>query len=165
MNETLISRAVRRLFAGGGVVGLALLALPGQVLAQDTAAAPAPQAAPQQAQPVQRIEVTGSLIRRSQAETSQEVLTVNRADIEKSGKATVAELLQSLAVDNQGSVPVTFGNGFAPGASGISLRGLGVASTLVLVNGRRVAPYGLSDDGQKQFTDLNIIPADAVDPL
>jgi iron complex outermembrane receptor protein len=150
---------VRRLFGGGGVFGLALLALPGQVLAQDTAAAPAPQ----QAQPVQRIEVTGSLIRRAAAETSQEVLTVNRADIEKSGKATVAELLQSMAVDNQGSVPVTFGNGFAPGASGISLRGLGVASTLVLVNGRRVAPYGLSDDGQKQFVDLNIIPADAVD--
>jgi iron complex outermembrane receptor protein len=158
MNETLISRAVRRLFGGGGVFGLALLALPGQALAQDTAAAP-----PQQAQPVQRVQVTGSLIRRAQAETSQEVLTVNRADIEKSGKATVAELLQSLAVDNQGSVPVTFGNGFAPGASGISLRGLGVASTLVLVNGRRVAPYGLSDDGQKQFSDLNIIPADAVD--
>jgi iron complex outermembrane receptor protein len=161
MNETLISRAVRLLFAGGGVIGLALLALPGQALAQEAAPRPAP--APEQAQPVQRVQVTGSLIRRSQAETAQEVLTVNRGDIEKSGKATVAELLQTLAVDNQGSVPVTFGNGFAPGASGISLRGLGVASTLVLINGRRVAPYGLSDDGQKQFVDLNIIPTDAVD--
>jgi iron complex outermembrane receptor protein len=159
MNETLISRAVRRLFAGGGVIGLTLLALPGQVLGQEAA----PRPAPQEAQPVQRVQVTGSLIRRSQAETSQEVLTVNRADIEKSGKATVAELLQTLAVDNQGSVPTSFGNGFAPGASGISLRGLGVASTLVLINGRRTAPYGLSDDGQKQFTDLNIIPTDAVD--
>ncbi|GAB3422681.1 TonB-dependent receptor [Massilia agilis] len=165
MNETLLSRTLRRLFAGGGVAGLALLALPMQALAQETAPRPAPAPAPEQAQPVQRVQVTGSLIRRSQAETSQEVLTVNRNDIEKSGKATVAELLQSLAVDNQGSVPSSFGNGFAPGASGISLRGMGVASTLVLVNGRRVAPYGLSDDGQKQFTDLNIIPADAVDRI
>jgi iron complex outermembrane receptor protein len=75
----------------------------------------------------------------------------------------VAELLQTLAVDNQGSVPTSFGNGFAAGASGISLRGLGTASTLVLLNGRRIAPYGLADDGQKQFADLNVIPTDAVD--
>ncbi|QBE67148.1 TonB-dependent receptor [Pseudoduganella lutea] len=115
------------------------------------------------AQPIQRVEITGSNIRRSQAETASPVQTVNRADIEKSGKTTVAELLQTLAVDNQGSVPTTFGNGFASGASGISLRGLGAASTLVLLNGRRIAPYGLADDGQKVFADLNIIPAEAVE--
>ncbi len=115
------------------------------------------------AQPIQRVEITGSNIRRSQSETASPVQTVNRADIEKSGKTTVAELLQTLAVDNQGSVPTTFGNGFASGASGISLRGLGAASTLVLLNGRRIAPYGLADDGQKVFADLNIIPAEAVE--
>ncbi len=115
------------------------------------------------AQPIQRVEITGSNIRRAQAETASPVQTVNRADIEKSGKTTVAELLQTLAVDNQGSVPTSFGSGFAAGASGISLRGLGAASTLVLLNGRRIAPYGLADDGQKVFADLNIIPAEAVE--
>ncbi len=150
MIETPISRTIRRLFAGGGAIGLAILALP----------APAQEAAPK---PVPRVEITGSNIRRSEAETASSVITVNRADIERSGKATVAELLQTLAVDNQGSVPTTFGNGFAAGASGISLRGLGAASTLVLMNGRRMAPYGLADDGQKQFTDLNVIPTDAVE--
>jgi iron complex outermembrane receptor protein len=150
MTETPISRTIRRLFAGGGAVGLAFLALP----------APAQEAAPK---PVPRVEITGSNIRRSQSETASSVITVNRADIERSGKATVAELLQTLAVDNQGSVPTTFGNGFAAGASGISLRGLGAASTLVLLNGRRMAPYGLADDGQKQFSDLNVIPSDAVE--
>jgi len=114
-------------------------------------------------QPIQRVEITGSNIRRAQAETASPVQTVNRADIEKSGRTTVAELLQTLAVDNQGSVPTTFGSGFASGASGMSLRGLGAASTLVLLNGRRVAPYGLADDGQKVFADLNIIPAEAVE--
>jgi iron complex outermembrane receptor protein len=143
---------VRRIFAGGGAVGLALLALPAQVAAQEVAP-----------KPIARVEITGTNIRRSEAETATSVLTVNRADIERSGKSTVAELLQSLAVDNQGSVPITFGSGFAAGASGISLRGLGAASTLVLLNGRRVAPYGLADDGQKQFADLNVIPTDAVD--
>lgn len=114
-------------------------------------------------QPIQRVEITGSNIRRAQAETASAIQTLNRADIEKSGKTTVAELLQTLAVDNQGSVPTSFGSGFAPGASGISLRGLGVQSTLVLLNGRRVAPYGMADDGQKVFADLNIIPADVVE--
>ncbi|MBW8897586.1 MAG: TonB-dependent receptor [Massilia sp.] len=152
MTETPICRTIRRLFAGGGAVGLAILALP----------APAQEAAPK---PVPRVEITGSNIRRSEAETASSVITVNRADIERSGKATVAELLQTLAVDNQGSVPTTFGNGFAAGASGISLRGLGAASTLVLLNGRRIAPYGLADDGQKQFTDLNVIPTDAVERI
>ena len=114
-------------------------------------------------QELQRVEVTGSNIRRIQTETAAPVQTLTREDIDRSGKSSVAELLQTLSVDNQGSVPTTFGNGFASGASGISLRGLGTASTLVLVNGRRVAPYGLADDGQKVFTDLNMIPLEAVE--
>jgi iron complex outermembrane receptor protein len=157
MNESLLSRSVRRLFAGGGAIGPIVLA---QLLAQ-------PQATAQEAaaRPVARVVVTGSNIRRAEAETASSVLTVNRADIERSGKNTVAELLQTLAVDNQGSVPSSFGTGFAAGASGISLRGLGSASTLVLLNGRRMAPYGLADDGQKVFADLNVIPTDAVDRI
>jgi len=159
MTETLISRAVRRMFAGGGAVGLALLALPAaQALAQA-------QQQEQAQRPIARVEITGSNIRRAEAETASSVITVNRADIERSGKSTVSELLQTLAVDNQGSVPTSFGNGFAAGASGISLRGLGTASTLVLLNGRRMAPYGLADDGQKVFSDLNVIPTDAVDRI
>ena len=114
-------------------------------------------------QELQRVEVTGSNIRRTDSETASPVQTLTREDIQKSGKTSVAELLQTLAVDNQGSVPTTFGNGFASGASGISLRGLGAASTLVLINGRRIAPYGLADDGQKVFTDLNMVPLEAVD--
>ena len=131
---------------------LMLPAMLGQAYAQEAAQ-----------QPMQRVEITGSNIRRAQAETASPVQTLNRADIEKSGKTTVAELMQTLAVDNQGSVPTTFGGGFASGASGISLRGLGAASTLVLINGRRVAPYGLADDGQKVFADLNVIPSEAIE--
>ncbi|PKV47562.1 iron complex outermembrane receptor protein [Janthinobacterium sp. 61] len=149
LKETVLSRSVRLMFSG---IAIGVLAQP--VLAQETAPA---------SPTVQRVEITGSNIRRAQAEGVSPVQTLSRADIEKSGKSTVAELLQTLAVDNQGSVPTSFGNGFAAGASGISLRGLGTASTLVLLNGRRIAPYGLADDGQKVFSDLNIIPADAVE--
>ncbi|MEN3293458.1 MAG: iron complex outerrane recepter protein, partial [Burkholderiales bacterium] len=149
MLETVLSRSVRLIYSGGMVIGLGLIAQP--ALAQQAAGE------------TQRVEITGSNIRRAEAETASPVQTLNRADIEKSGKTTVAELLQTLAVDNQGSVPMSFGSGFAGGASGISLRGLGAASTLVLLNGRRVAPYGLADDGQKVFTDLNMIPVEAVE--
>ena len=119
----------------------------------------------QTANPIQRVEVTGSNITRAEQETASPIQYVTRDDIEKSGKTTVAELLQTLAIDNQGSVPTTFGNGFASGASGMSLRGLGAASTLVLINGRRVAPYGLADDGQKVFTDINMIPSEMVERI
>ena len=115
------------------------------------------------AQTLERVEITGSNIRRINSETASPVQTLTREDIDKSGRASVAELLQTLSVDNQGSVPKNFGAGFASGASGISLRGLGTASTLVLLNGRRIAPYGLADDGQKVFADLNLIPLDAVE--
>lgn len=148
MKETVLSRSMRSLFAGAAGIGLLAQAAQAQESVQP---------------PLPRVEITGSNIRRAQAETASAVQTLSRTDIEKSGRTTVAELLQTLAVDNQGSVPSSFGAGFAQGASGISLRGLGTASTLVLINGRRVAPYGLADDGQKVFADLNIIPAEAVE--
>jgi iron complex outermembrane receptor protein len=125
----------------------------------------APPAFAQSTTTLERVEITGSNIRRINSETASPVLALTREDIEKSGRSSVAELLQTLSVDNQGSVPKNFGAGFASGASGISLRGLGAASTLVLLNGRRIAPFGLADDGQKVFTDLNLIPLEAVERI
>jgi iron complex outermembrane recepter protein len=114
-------------------------------------------------QTLERVEITGSNIRRVQSETASPVQVITRDDIERSGKATVGEYLQTLSVDNQGSIPTGFGNGFASGSIGVSLRGLGSGSTLVLLNGRRMAPYGLADDGQKIFTDLSTVPVEAVE--
>jgi iron complex outermembrane receptor protein len=130
--------------------------------ATDNAAAQVAASTPS-APSLERVEITGSNIKRSEVETAAPVQVLTREDIQRSGKSSVAEFLQTLAVDNSGSVPTTFSSGFASGASGISLRGLGAASTLVLVNGRRIAPYGLADDGQKVFADLNILPLEAVE--
>jgi iron complex outermembrane recepter protein len=110
-----------------------------------------------------RIEVTGSRILRTDSETASPVQVIQRQEIDRTGKNTLGEYLQTLTVDGSGSVPKSFGAGFASGASGVSLRGLGAGSTLVLINGRRIAPYGLADDGQKVFTDLSIIPLEAVE--
>jgi iron complex outermembrane recepter protein len=112
---------------------------------------------------VDKIEVTGSNIRRTDAETASPVQVITRKEIEQSGKQTISDVVRSLSADNNGSVSLAFSNGFAAGASGVSLRGLTVNSTLVLVNGRRMAPYGLGDDGQRSFVDLSSIPFDAVE--
>lgn len=116
-----------------------------------------------QAQELQRVEVTGSNIKRVQTEGASPIQVITAQDIAKSGKSTVAEYLQTLGVDGAGSLPTGFGNGFAAGSVAISLRGLGATSTLVLLNGRRMAPFGRADDGQKTFTDLATIPMELVE--
>lgn len=114
---------------------------------------------------LERVTVTGSNIKRVDTETASPVQIMTRDDIEKSGKTTVSEVVLGLTANNNGSVPLSFGIGFAAGGSGVSLRGLGANSTLVLLNGRRMAPYGLADDGQRSFVDLSTIPLDAVDRI
>jgi iron complex outermembrane receptor protein len=126
----------------------------GSAVAQETSSAP-----------MQRVEVTGSSIKRATAETASPVQVVTREDLAKSGKGTVAEYLQTLTADGAGSLPTGFGNGFAAGSTAISLRGLGATSTLVLLNGRRMAPFARADDGQKSFTDLSTVPMEAVERI
>jgi iron complex outermembrane recepter protein len=119
----------------------------------------------QQAQRVEKIEVTGSNIKRVDAETAAPVQILTREDIEKSGKQSIQEVLRGITADSLGSIPTSFTNGFASGSAAISLRGLGVNSTLVLVNGRRMTTYGLADDGTRNFVDLNSLPLEAVERI
>src|SRR6185369_3089659 len=67
----------------------------------------------QQAQKIEKIEITGSNIKRVDAETAEPVLVFTRQDIQNSGKSTLTEYLQALPVDGMGSLPTSFGNGFA----------------------------------------------------
>jgi len=119
----------------------------------------------QQQQQLERVVVTGSNIKRIDAEGANPILAITKEEITNSGKATLTEYLQSLSLDGQGSLPTGFGNGFAAGATAISLRGLGANATLVLLNGRRLAPYPRADDFQKMFSDLSSIPLEAVDRI
>src|SRR5688572_639126 len=98
-----------------------------------------------------KIEVTGSRIKRADIETSQPILTLSRQDIQKQGVTSVADVLQRIS-SNGAALNANFNNG-GDGSSGISLRNLGEGRTLVLVNGRRWT-QGL--DGS---VDLNTIPA------
>jgi iron complex outermembrane receptor protein len=114
---------------------------------------------------VQRVVVTGSLISRTDTETAAPVQVLTAQDIQRSGKTSVAELLTDLAANGAGTLGTGFSGAFANGATGISLRGLSVGATLVLVDGHRVAPYPLSDDSQRSFVDVSSIPFDAIDHI
>jgi iron complex outermembrane receptor protein len=154
MMEKVLSRSVRLLFTGSvAAAGLTMLAQP--AFAQDANAEGA----------IQRIEVTGSSIKRASSETASPVQVITSDDLMKSGKLTVADYLQTLTSDGAGSLPTGFGNGFAAGSTAISLRGLGATSTLVLLNGRRMAQFARADDGQKSFTDLSTIPMQIVERI
>lgn len=152
-------RSERQVFRRSGVASAVITALCGTTAMM---AAPAVMA---QAQPsLQRVEVTGSNIRRADAETASPVQVISKDEIDQSGKSTVGEYLQTLTSDGQGSVPTTYGRGFAGAtAAGISLRGLGANATLVLVNGRRVSTAVLADDAQRSFVDLDSLPLEAVE--
>ena len=117
------------------------------------------------AQPIQRIEITGSNIRRVDAETPSPVQVITADDLKKSGYTTVSQVLQNITANGQGTLSTGFPGAFAGGASGISLRGLTTAATLVLIDGHRMAPYPLSNDGQRSFVDISSIPFDSVERI
>jgi len=112
-----------------------------------------------------RVNVTGTNIKRVDTETAAPIETITREDIQASGLQTIAAVVQSITANNNGTISNAFVNGFGAGASGVSLRGLGANNTLVLINGRRLAVYGLADDGQRSFVNLNQVPFDAVERI
>jgi len=111
------------------------------------------------------VEVTGSRIKRIDTETSSPVQVVTREQIERSGAFSVTEVLKRTPSANAGSFDENAVASFTPGAGGVSLRGLGVGATLVLINGRRVAPFGFASGGQTTFVDINQIPVDVVERI
>jgi iron complex outermembrane receptor protein len=120
----------------------ALAALP--ALAQDSA---------------QRVEITGSAIRRIDAETAVPVTVLKMEDLKKLGVTTIEQVmanLSSMQMTQGTSQVVGLGTG---GASFANLRGLGANKTLVLLNGRRLANNAFDSSAP----DLNMIPFAALE--
>lgn len=116
---------------------------------------------------LEKYEVTGSRIKRLDIETPQPVLTMTAADMETMGFSTVADVMRSLPFNSgQALTPVSSGTSFTPGISTFNLRGLGNNNVLVLVNGRRAAPFGSSGfNGFQTMFDLNSLPAAAIESI
>jgi iron complex outermembrane receptor protein len=122
------------------------------------------QSTPDTSQPaVQRVEVTGSSIRRADAETPSPVQVISSEELKQSGYTSIAQVLNNITANGQGTLSQGFTGAFAAGGQAISLRGLNSSATLVLVDGHRVAPNAMFDDGQRSFVDIGSIPFDAID--
>jgi iron complex outermembrane receptor protein len=85
--------------------------------------------------------VVGSNDSTAEVETAQPVEVYTREKIDQMGVTTVTDLLLRVPQSNAGALNGNNGGtGFASGGTGVSLRGLGLNATLILLNGRRVAP-------------------------
>jgi iron complex outermembrane receptor protein len=116
-----------------------------------------------QQQQVEKIEITGSSIKRIDAESALPVTVIKREDIEKLGATSAAEIIERISVNSgQGySLSGAIGDSARPGFSGASLRGLGSTNTLVLLNGRRLAVNGFDGGG----VNLGAIPSAALERI
>jgi iron complex outermembrane receptor protein len=137
-------------------ISLAVLALMGSGLVNAQSVSD-----PQQ---LQRVEITGSNIKRIDAETSMPVQIIKREEIQRTGANSVRELIDTLTAATGSLSDISGSNSFASGASSATLRNLGKQSTLILLNSRRVAPYALADYSEV-FTNLDALPLDAVDRI
>jgi len=150
---------------------LKLTALAGaSVIAHCTPAARAQDAQPDPQPPrgvleLQRVNVTGSNVRRIDSETPSPVQVITAQELKSSGYTSVQDVLHNITANGQGTLSQNFSAGFASGAAGISLRGLMVGATLVLLDGHRMAPFPNADDNQRSFVDISNIPFDAVERI
>ena len=115
----------------------------------------------------ERIEVTGSNIKRIEGETALPVTVITRRDIENMGAQSTEEVVRRISANTAMYSDTTQGVGYA--VSNANLRGLGASSTLVLLNGRRLAnqPFGAIGgfNAAPQAVDLNTIPFSAIERI
>ncbi len=104
------------------------------------------------------VMITGSRIRRVDAEAASPIITIDQAAIEKSGVTSAGDLLQRLPTVSGSAVNPAVNNGGGFGEANVELRGLDAKRTLVLLNGRRLGLVGASD-----ATDINLIPVNLIE--
>ncbi|MFS1423404.1 TonB-dependent receptor plug domain-containing protein [Shewanella sp. 10N.286.48.B5] len=107
---------------------------------------------------VERIEVTGSRIKRTDLEGSSPITTIDAAAIEKTGEMSVADVLRRSNLNTFGSFSESSGSTWQS-QSNINLRGAGADRTLVLLNGKRM-PGSPTMGGTA--VNLNTIPTAAI---
>ncbi len=143
MKNEQLTAAVRLALVAGAVTSL--------TPAEQAAAQAQPAAQP--AETLQEITVTGSRIRRVEAETASPVFVLDQSAIAASGVQTIGDLIQQVPAISGSAQNGQVNNGGGFGESNVELRGLNSKRTLVLLNGRRVGLVGSSG-----AVDVNQIP-------
>ncbi|MEM8799375.1 MAG: TonB-dependent receptor [Pseudomonadota bacterium] len=144
----------RLLKATSALVGVSILLSPVTAFADDDDAS------------TEEIVVTGSFVRRpSQSDLASPITSIGQSDINAIGANSIADITQTLTI-NTGSQnnPDAFTQNATTGTTNINLRGLGVASTLVLLNGRRqVVTAVTTNDGISFIDTASIVPEIAIE--
>ncbi len=117
---------------------------------------------------VEKIELTGSRLKRVDLQVTQPLVLISADDIKNSGATSVYDLLKDVGQLRGGSGTFstsesgTASNDTPAGQAAASLRGMGPSSTLTLINGRRVAASSFAA-GTENFVDINAIPVSAIE--
>ena len=115
------------------------------------------------AEKVERIEVTGSRIKRVDMEGVAPITVITAEDLEVTGEVSVADVLRDSTFNSFGSAAESSGRaGGQQGIASASLRGLGANRTLLLINGKRVAPSPAAGGGS---ANLNALPMASVERI
>lgn len=140
------------------VVRLALAALAGVAAvsahAQEAAAAAAPT--------VQRVQITGSNIKRIEAEGISPITVMTRESIARSGATSVVDLMRNLTAAGGSGGELATSSSFRNGATSVNLRGM---PTLILLNGFRLPTSGSDEYSGQTSVDLNSIPLSAIERI
>lgn len=119
---------------------------------------------------VEVINVTGSYIKGVDLQGAQPLTIIDSEAIQRSGASSIAELMNTFGQTRGGEGSFSTAQSGATststpgGQAAASLRGLGPASTLTLINGRRIAASSFAA-GTQNFVDINSIPLAAIDRI
>ena len=153
--NNVIGTSLRRSFFFLKWLFVALL-VPSPVLAQDSSQTTL------DGQEIEEVVVIGSLIKRREVyEGRAPIQTLDTALFEDVGAAQTVDILASLTA-NTGSYLATQQN-YLQGVSQFSLRGVGLSSTLTLINGRRAGFAPVSNDVGQSFFDINTLPVSMIE--
>lgn len=110
-------------------------------------------------QKLERVEITGSNIKRVQADGPLPIEVITREEIRRKGVTSVNELMRTLTYMSSLNDELLANSPNASGTASVGFRGLSGDQTVVLLNGRRLANYGF--DGS--FVNINTIPIGAIE--
>jgi iron complex outermembrane receptor protein len=117
-------------------------------------------------QSLERVEITGSSVRRIDAESALPVQIIKREAIERSGYTSTADLIKNLPAVMGSTVESAVVGQESFGFAGVSIHNVGENRTLVLLNGRRLSPFGGQTlTGAQNAIDLNAIPISAIERI
>ncbi|MDC8783867.1 TonB-dependent receptor plug domain-containing protein [Roseateles koreensis] len=113
---------------------------------------------------LERVEVTGSSVKRIESETALPITVLKKSDIARTGATNVTDLLQKLPAMQNSTNEGSAVGGETFGFAGISIHNIGETRTLVLLNGHRISKFGgQTVTGSLNAIDLNTLPISAIE--